>query len=143
MKQLLVFLLFAALFCWLMFSPIYKHVLVIRQALLQQEADYMLEIGASGKYGYIDGGMIAESRERLNGYGFTAQSLQYEVASTTGAEADNAASPLPRGIGIRLRISYPYENLLNIDRLIGVAPPSEDAQIAGGGMKMSEYVPSR
>ncbi|WP_239618452.1 hypothetical protein [Cohnella mopanensis] len=143
MKQLLVFLLFAALFCWLMFSPIYKHVLVIRQALLQQEADYLLEVGASGRYGYIDGGMVAESRKRLEGYGFQASSLLYEVASTSGVEADNAASPLPRGIGIRLRITYPYENLLNIDRLIGVEPPSDDARIAGGGMKMSEYVPSR
>lgn len=141
MKQLLVFVLFAALFCWLMFSPIYKHVLVIRQALLQQEADYMLEIGASGRYGYIDGGMIAESRERLSQYGFSAPSLQYEVSSTTGAEADNAFSPLARGTGIRLRITYPYENLLNIDRLIGVEPPSADSRISGGGMKMSEFVP--
>ncbi len=68
MKQLLVFVLFAALFCWLMFSPIYKHVLVIRQALLQQEVDYMLEIGASGKYGYIDSWMVEQSRSRLAGY---------------------------------------------------------------------------
>jgi len=125
-----------------MFSPIYKHVLVIRQALLQQEADYLLEIGASGKYGYIDGGMIAESRERLMRYGFSAPMLQYEVTTTTGAEGDNSSIPLPRGTGIHLRISYPYENLLNIDRLIGLAPPSQNARIAGGGMKMSEYVPN-
>lgn len=143
MKQLLVFVMFASLFCWLMFSPIYKHVLVIRQALLQQEADYMLEIGASGRYGYIDGSMVEESRDRLSEYGFSAASLQYEVISTTGAPADNAASPLLRGTGIRLRITYPYDNLLNIDRLIGLAPPSADARIAGGGMKMSEYVPSQ
>lgn len=126
-----------------MFSPIYKHVLVIRQALLQQEADYLLEVGASGRYGYIDGGMVAESRDRLSQYGFTASSLQYEVTSTSGADADNAASPLLRGIGIRLRITYPYDNLLDIDRLIGVTPPSDEARIAYGGMKMSEYVPSQ
>jgi hypothetical protein len=140
-KQLLVFVLFAALFCWLMFSPIYKHVLVIRQALLQQEADYMLEVGASGKYGYIDAGMVAESRDRLSQYGFSPSQLNYEISTTTGAEGGNAAIPLPRGTGIKLLISYPYENLLQIDRLIGLDPPSEDARIAGGGMKMSEYVP--
>lgn len=101
-----------------------------------------MEIGASGRFGYIDGGMVAESRDRLSQFGFAAPSLQYEVTSTSGAEADNASAPLPRGTGIRLRITYPYENLLNIDRLIGVEPPSSDARIAGGGMKMSEYVPS-
>lgn len=103
----------------------------------------MLEIGASGTYGYIDEAMIVESRSRLTGYGFSAHLLQYEVTSTSGAEGDNATVPLPRGTGIRLHISYPYENLLNIDRLIGLAPPSEDATISGRGMKMSEYVPSR
>jgi hypothetical protein len=140
-KQLLVFVMFAALFCWLMFSPIYKHVLVIRQALLQQEVDYLLEIGASGKFGYIDGGMVAESRSRLTQYGFSSQLLNYEISTTSGAEGDNAAAPLPRGTGIRLHITYPYDNLLNIDRLIGLEPPSADSRIAGGGMKMSEYVP--
>lgn len=140
MKQLLVFVLFAALFSWLMFSPIYKHVLVIRQAHLQQEADYMLEIGASGRFGYIDASMVAESRIRLAQYGFTSPLLEYDVSTTTGAEGDNASAPLPRGIGIKLVISYPYENLLDIDRLIGLEPPP-DARIAGGGMKMSEYVP--
>jgi hypothetical protein len=140
-KQLLVFVLFAALFCWLMFSPIYKHVLVIRQALLQQEVNYLLEIGASGRFGYIDGIMVAESQNRLEQYGFNPASLQYTITSTTGADGDNAAAPLPRGTGIRLLITYPYENLLHIDRLIGIEPPQEDARIAGAGMKMSEYVP--
>jgi hypothetical protein len=140
-KQLLVFVLFSALFCWLMFSPIYKHVLVIRQALLQQEVDYMLEIGASGRYGYIDREMVDDSRGRLAEYGFTSALLEYEIESTSGADSGNSMLPLPRGTGIRLRISYPYENLLHIDRLIGLAPPSEDARISGRGMKMSEYVP--
>ena len=124
-----------------MFSPIYKHVLVIRQALLQQEVDYLLEVGASGRFGYIDGAMVAESRNRLAQYGFSSELLQYSVSSTTGAEGDNASAPLPRGMGLRLKISYPYENLLNIDRLIGIEPPPENARISGGGMKMSEYVP--
>lgn len=102
----------------------------------------MLEIGASGRFGYIDGGMIAESRERLSQYGFSAPLLQYEVTSSSGLEGDNASAPLPRGTGLQLRITYPYDNLLNIDRLIGLDPPSENARIAGRGMKMSEYVPS-
>jgi len=141
MKQLLVFVLFAATFCWLMFSPVYKHVLVIRQALLQQETDYLLEIGASGSYGYIDGTMVAASRSRLAEYGFAPSQLRYEITTTSGAEGDNAAAPLPRGTGIRLIVSYPYENLLQIDRLIGIEPPAEDVRIAGRGMRMSEYVP--
>jgi hypothetical protein len=140
-KQLLVFVLFAAMFCWLMFSPIYKHVLVIRQALLQQEANYLLEIGASGRFGYIDGGMLAQSRARLASNGFQVAKLEYEVTSTSGASADDASAPVPRGVGIRLVIRYPYEHLLDIDRLIGIQPPSEEARFSAGGMKMSEYVP--
>lgn len=141
MKQLLVFVLFAALFCWLMFSPIYKHVLVIRQALLQQEADYLLEIGASGRFGYIDAAMLSESRDRLAAHGFVPGSLEYEVTSTTGEPADNPYSPLVRGGGLRLTIRYPYDNLLDIDRLIGIEPPSSGERISAGGMKMSEFVP--
>lgn len=140
MKQLLVFLLFAALFCWLMFSPIYKHVLLIRQAILQQEVDYLLEVGASGRYGYIDDAMIDESRNRLSQKGFQPSLLQFEVESTSGANPGTSAMPLPRGVGIRLLIRYPYENLLDIDRLIGIEPPAGDT-ISAAGMKMSEYVP--
>lgn len=141
MRQLLVFVLFAAMFCWLMFSPVYKHVLIIRQALLQQEADYLLEIGASGRYGYIDSGMLMASRERLSGYGFQPEELEYEVTSTNGASAQDPTSPLERGAGLRLTIRYPYDNLLAIDRLIGIEPAPADARIAASGMKMSEYVP--
>jgi hypothetical protein len=140
-KQLLVFVLFAAMFCWLMFSPIYKHVLVIRQALLQQETDYLLEIGASGRFGYIDGSMLAQSRERMASYGFQVDKLEYEVTSTSGASADDTSTPVPRGVGIRLVIRYPYEHLLDIDRLIGIQPPSAEARLSAAGMKMSEYVP--
>jgi hypothetical protein len=140
-KQLLVFVLFAAMFCWLMFSPMYKHVLVIRQALLQQEANYLLEIGASGRFGYIDAGMLAESRARLGAHGLQPGLLEYEVSSTSGVSADDASAPVPRGAGIRLVIRYPYEHLLDIDRLIGVQPPSNDARLTAAGMKMSEFVP--
>lgn len=141
MKQLLVFVLFSTLFCWLMFSPVYKHVLVIRQALLQQETDYLLEIGASGTYGYIDEGMVAASRSRLAGYGFSPTQLEYEISSSTGAASMFPETPLLRGTGLRLVIKYPYADLLHIDRLIGVQPPSNEARIVGRGMRMSEYVP--
>lgn len=141
MKQLLVFILFATLFCWLMFSPVYKHVALLRQALLQQEADYMLEIGASGRFGYIDGTMIAASRERLSQYGFRSEQLEYEVTTTNGLSGTDPAAPLERGSGLRLVIRYPYDGLMDIDRLIGVDPPPSTARLAAAGMKMSEYVP--
>ncbi len=101
----------------------------------------MLEIGASGNYGYIDESMVADSRQRMGEYGFNPALLEYEVTSTTGGEGRSASEPLPRGAGLRLKLTYPYERLLDIDRLIGLAPPSEDARIAGRGMRMSEYVP--
>ncbi|CAI6080309.1 hypothetical protein [Cohnella sp. JJ-181] len=141
MKQLLVFVLFATLFCWLMFSPVYKHVVVLRQALLQQEADYMLEIGASGRYGYIDDTMVADSRARLSEYGFRPALLEYEVTTTSGLAGTDPAAPLERGSGLRLVIRYPYDGLMDIDRLIGVDPPPGEARLAAAGMKMSEYVP--
>ena len=141
MKQLLVFVLFASLFCWLAFSPVYKHVLLIRQALLRQEVDYLLEIGASGTYGYIDERMVAESRERLSRHGFQPSQLEYVIGSTSGEPADDPAAPLPRGVGLLLEIRYPYERLMDIDRLIGLTPPGPEARISASGMKMSEYVP--
>lgn len=141
MKQLLVFVLFAALFCWLMFSPVYKHVLLIRHALIQQETSYLLEIGASGRFGYIDEEMLTQSRKRLSEYGFDPGRLVYEVASTTGEAANDRDAPLPRGVGLQLTIRYPYDNLLDIDRLIGLAPAADDARLTAFGMKMSEYVP--
>ncbi|THF72989.1 hypothetical protein [Cohnella fermenti] len=140
MKQLLVFLLFAGMFCWLMFSPVYKHVLVLRQALLQQEADYLLEVGASGRYGYIDETLIEASKTRLAESGFEPEKLVYAVGASSGAEAGDASAPLARGEGLKLTIRYPYDGLLNIDRLIGLEPEA-GAMLSAGGMKMSEYVP--
>lgn len=141
MKQLLVFVLFATLFCWLMFSPVYKHVVVLRQSLLQQEVDYMLEVGASGRYGYIDAAMIVDSRSRLSEYGFRPEILEYEVTTASGMPGTDSTAPLQRGDGLRLVIRYPYDGLMDIDRLIGVDPPSSTARMAAAGMKMSEYVP--
>src|SRR5690606_26757217 len=106
--------------CWLMFAPIYKHVFIVRQAVLQQEVDYLLEIGANGGHGYIDAAMTAESRARLAAYGLRPDALEYEVSSTTGASAVNPSAPLPRGTGIILTIRYPVERLFEIDRLVGV-----------------------
>ncbi|MFF2093660.1 hypothetical protein [Paenibacillus sp. NPDC058174] len=141
MKSILVFVLFAATMCWMMFSPIYRHVLVVRQAVLQQETDYLLEVGASGSYGYIDTDMIDQSRSRLASFGMRPEAVEYAVSSDNGLGATNPAAPLPRGSGLRLTMSYPYENLFQIDRLIGLAPVDENARMRAFGIKMSEYVP--
>lgn len=141
MKQILVFVLFASLMCWMMFAPVYRHVALLRQALLQQEADYLLEVGASGRYGYIDDKMVQESRRRLADKGFDPALLAYEVSATDGLDAADPARPVPRGTGIRLIISYPYGRLLAIDRMIGIEPVPEEARMRAGGVKMSEYVP--
>jgi hypothetical protein len=141
MKQILVFILFAAMLCWAMFAPIYKHVVMFRQAMLQKEVDYMLEIGANASHGYIDGAAIEASRLRLAGHGFKPDQLEYVVTTTSGADGTNPAAPVHRGVGIGLVISYPYENLFEIDRLIGISPPAEHARMSAAGMKMSEYVP--
>ena len=141
MKQILVFILFAGLLCWLMFSPIYKHVLIVRQAVLQQEVDYLLEVGASGSFGYISGAMQEQSRQRLARFGLRPEDIAFELASTSGLAASDPNAPLLRGTGISLTMSYPYDNLFEIDRLIGLAPPMPDERMRAFGMKMSEYVP--
>jgi hypothetical protein len=46
-----------------------------------------------------------------------------------------------RGTGIRLSISYPYENLFILDRLLGIGAPSPEERMSSYGLKMSEYVP--
>jgi hypothetical protein len=141
MKQILVFVLMSALMCWFMFAPIYKHVLIMRQAILQKETDLLLERGASGLYGYIDSVMIADSRQRLAERGFDPMLVEYRVSSSTGSAASDPFRPVLRGTGIRLEIRYPYERLFLIDRLIGIEPPSPNGQMAAAGMKMSEYIP--
>lgn len=141
MKQILVFILFSILLCWLMFSPIYKHVLVMRQAVLQQEVDYLLEIGTNGSHGYIDERMVEQSRLRMEQYGFDADQLQYQITSTTGQSADSSSDPIIRGEGIKLVITYPYDDLFVIDRLLGIPVPEKEDRMSAGGMQMSEYVP--
>ncbi len=141
MKQILIFILFSAMMCWFMFAPIYKHVLIMRQAVLQKEVDYMLEVGANGSHGFVDAQMLNDSKLRLSAQGFDSAKLLYTVTSTTGADAMNPQAPLLRGTGIALQISYPYEHLLEIDRLIGITPPDASSRMRASGMKMSEYVP--
>lgn len=141
MKQILVFILFAAMLCWFMFAPTYKHVLVVRQALLQKEVDYLLEIGANASHGYIDAAMVNASMRRLEESGFRAADLAYSVSTTTGVDGTNPSAPVYRGTGIRLELSYPYDRLFDIDRLIGVTPPPDGLRMSASGMKMSEYVP--
>ncbi len=140
MKQILVFVLMSAIMCWLMFAPIYKHVLIVRQAVLQKEVDLLLELGANGMHGYIDGQMMEQSRVRLAARGFRPELLAYTVAATDGSSAMNPSQPVWRGAGIALTISYPFEKLFEIDRLIGIEPPDQQARMSASGMKMSEYV---
>lgn len=141
MRQLLLFVLFAAMMCWMMFSPIYKHVVIVRQAVLQQEVDYLLEVGASGTYGHIGPAMLQQSAERLERLGLRPDELAYEAMTTSGVSATNPGIPVPRGTGIALDISYPYENLFMIDALIGLSPIGPDERMRAYGMRMSEYVP--
>ncbi|WP_219838778.1 hypothetical protein [Paenibacillus sp. R14(2021)] len=141
MKSLLVFVLLAAMMCWFMFSPIYKHVLIARQAVLQQEVDYLLEVGANGDHGYIDAAMLNEAKLRMAGFGLDPASIGFEVSSEGGPDATNPAAPLLRGAPLSLTATYPVEGLLNIDRLIGINPPQADALLKATGTKMSEYVP--
>ncbi len=141
MRQILVFILFAALLCWIMFSPIYKHAIIMRQALLQKEVDYLLEVGCSDRYGYINADMVEASKERLGKRGFNPNDLVYEVTTTNGSSGMDAFAPVARGEGIQLVISYPYGEMFTIDTLLGLSQPSSEQHMAALGMKMSEYVP--
>ncbi|KIL38870.1 hypothetical protein SD70_23700 [Gordoniibacillus kamchatkensis] len=141
MKQILVFVLFASILCWLLFAPIYKHIVLIRQAVLQEEVDYLLEVGANASHGYVDAAAISESRQRLAARGFTPSLVEYVVDTTSGVNGSDPRAPVHRGTGIRLKITYPYERLFVIDRLVGMTPPDETSRMGAVGMKMSEYVP--
>lgn len=141
MKQILAFVLFAGLLCWTMFMPTYKHVLLFRQAMLQKEVDYMLEIGANASHGYIDAAAIEASKQRLALHGFRTELLEYMIGSTNGRDATTPWNPIVRGAGIELVVSYPYERLFEIDRLVGIAVPSPSSRLTAAGLKMSEYVP--
>ncbi len=139
MKQLLVFVLLSGLLVWLLFTPAYKHVLLARHALLQKEADYLLETGASGLRGTIAPDMIAESRQRLSRFGFRPNSIEYTVEA--GGGLDPGAGPLPRGTPIAVTLAYPYEQLFALDRLLGIAVPGSEDRMKAYGIRMSEYVP--
>jgi hypothetical protein len=141
MKQILVFILFATMLCWFMFAPVYKHVIILRQALLQKEVDYLLEVGASGMNGYISPVMLAASKLRLQERGFEPNDLQYTVTTTAGVDGMNPSLPVMRGVGIGLQVTYPYHRLLVIDQLVGISVPSTSTRMGAAGMKMSEYVP--
>jgi hypothetical protein len=141
MKQILVFILFAAMLCWFMFAPVYKHVIILRQALLQKEVDYLLEIGANGQHGYISPAMVTASKLRLQERGFVPGNLEYSVTTTANVNGVDPSVPVMRGVGIGLQVSYPYNRLFVIDQLVGISVPSADARMGASGMKMSEYVP--
>lgn len=139
MKQILAFILFASLFCWLLFSPIYKHVVLTRQAVIQQEVDFLLEVGASGQYGYVSEQLIAQSKKRLGELGFNIEKLQYDITSSLHFTPTEQFR-LPRGEILIVEVSYPYENMFLIDALIGIEPFGEHERMRSYGVKMSEYV---
>ncbi|WNR45218.1 hypothetical protein [Paenibacillus roseipurpureus] len=141
MKQILVFILFAAMLCWFMFAPMYKHVIIVRQAVLQKEVDYLLEVGANGSHGYISDAMMQESRQRMAERGFVAGDLGYTVGTNTGVSGTDASAPVWRGTGLRLTMTYPYHRLFVIDQLVGITIPLASDRMGATGMKMSEYVP--
>lgn len=141
MKQILVFILFATMLCWFMFAPIYKHIIIVRQAVLQKEVDYLLEVGANGIHGYINEAMIQESRGRMAERGFVSGELAYVVATNSGVSGMDANAPVWRGTGLRLTMTYPYHRLFVIDQLVGITVPAASDRMGATGMKMSEYVP--
>lgn len=140
MKQILAFIMFSTIICWMMFTPIYKHVLITRQAILQQEVDYLLEVGASGQYGYISDNMVDQSKERLARFGLKTEQLQYKVTSTEGQLLVSDEYRVGRGGGIALSLAYPYERLTAIDALIGIDPVPEGQLMRAYGVRMSEYI---
>ncbi|MFD0698155.1 hypothetical protein ACFQZT_29190 [Paenibacillus sp. GCM10027628] len=141
MKQILVFILFATILCWFMFAPVYKHVIILRQALLQKEVDYLLEIGSNGRHGYINEAMINASKQRMEERGFVPGDLVYTVTTPAGAGGTDAGQPVVRGTGLSLKLTYPYHRLFVIDQLVGIAIPAQTDRMGAAGMKMSEYVP--
>lgn len=116
----------------MMFAPIYRHVQLAQLTLLQKEVDYLLEVGANGSHGYVSPSLIDQSRGRLVASGFRAASLTYTT---------NASQPQPRGEAIMLSITYPIDDLLLIDTLIGISHDSSSKLIRASGLKMSEFVP--
>lgn len=99
----------------------------------------MLEVGASGNYGYIDQSLIADSKKRLAGLGFNPDKLEYDITSSLNF-TPSLQQRLPRGEILIVEISYPYENLFLIDTLIGVDPIGEHERMRSFGVKMSEFV---
>jgi hypothetical protein len=140
MKAILSFVLLAGTIAWVMFGGIYNHVLMTRQTLLQQEVNYVLEIATQAKYGYISNSVMEQSKARLASKGFDPTKLEYQVSSTTGQSSVDEFHPIPRGEAIVLKIRYPYEGLLEINRLVGILPPSSNARIGSSAQRMSEYI---
>jgi hypothetical protein len=140
MKAIFAFILLAGVIAWLMFSGLFTHVLLTRQTVLQQEVSTVLETATQARYGYIAESVLNQSKQRLLTRGFDVRKLTYVIASTTGQSATDATHPIVRGEGIMLTIRYPVDGLLNINRFIGIQPPSKDATLSASGQRMSEYV---
>jgi hypothetical protein len=85
--------------------------------------------------------MLQESRLRLAARGLTSSDVLYEVTTSNGSVGTDPTQPVLRGNGIQLLITYPYQRLFEIDRLVGISPPDSSSRMIASGMKMSEYVP--
>lgn len=140
MKAILSFILLAGVFCWLIFSGMYHHVLLLRQGALEQEVELMLETATQAQNGYVSASAIEQAMQHFEAKGMSRQKVQLSISSTTGSSATNPLTPIPRGDGIRIQASYPYDGILNINRLVGMVVPGESDRFSYSATRMSEYV---
>lgn len=140
MKAILSFILLSGIFCWLIFSGMFHHALLLRQGALEQEVGLLLEKATQAQYGYVSSAMIEEAMQHLEAKGMSRQKVQFSITSTTASSATNPLTPIPRGEGIQIQASYPYDGLLTINRLIGMVVPDSSARFSYRASRMSEYV---
>ena len=140
MKAILSFVLLAGVFCWLIFSGMYNHTLLLRQGALEQEVELMLETATQAQNGYVSATMIERAMQHFEAKGMSRNKVQFTTSSTSAQSASNPLTPIPRGEGIRIQASYPYDGLLNINRLIGMVVPGDTDRFSYSATRMSEYV---
>lgn len=140
MKVILSFVLLSGVFCWLIFSGMYNHALLLRQGALEQEVELMVETATQAQNGYVSSAMIARAMNHFEAKGMSPSKVQLTISSSTAQSATNPLTPIPRGEMIRIQASYPYDGLLNINRLIGMVVPSSTERFSYSATRMSEYV---
>jgi hypothetical protein len=140
MKAILSFVLLSGVFCWLIFSGMYNHALLLRQGALEQEVQLLLETATQAQNGYVSASMLERAMQHFEAKGMSRSKVQLTITSSNGQSAINARTPIPRGEGIHIQASYPYDGLLNINRLIGMIVPGESERFTYTASRMSEYV---